>query len=138
MHVVLASGSPRRRSLLESVGISLDVRPPKVDETLLEGESPADAVKRLAELKAEAVSARDAETVLAADTVVALDGTVFGKPADRGEAIAMLDRLSGARHDVWTGWCVGPGPALARGRGLHQRQLPSAHHRRDRGLYRFW
>lgn len=110
MDLVLASGSPRRRSLLESVGARLVIRPPEVDETLLPAEAPAAAVERLARMKADVIAAEaEQQTVLAADTVVALGPTIFGKPTDRADAIAILNQLSGVRHEVWTGWCVRQG-----------------------------
>jgi septum formation protein len=115
MKLVLASASPRRRSLLESVGVEVLVQPPDVDETLEEGESPEAAVVRLARSKAHAVAAEANQVVLAADTVVALGPVIFGKPADREEAITILNRLSAARHDVWTGWCVRRGGEVLAG-----------------------
>lgn len=101
--LVLASGSPRRRQILESLGLAFDVRPPDVDETLGPGEEATAAVRRLAEEKAAAVDAAPDELVLAADTIVVLDGELLGKPADPREAAAMLARLAGRSHLVITG-----------------------------------
>lgn len=103
--LVLASASPRRRQLLASIGLPAEVRPVDLDETALPNE-PADAyVRRLAEAKARA-RAHAGEVVLAADTVVAADGLLLGKPADAEDAAAMLRRLSGRQHQVLTGLAV--------------------------------
>ena len=110
--MILASGSPRRREILEDLGISPIVRPADVDETPLEGESPTHLVERLARAKAEACAADlpaelAGQTVLAADTIVWREGGhVLGKPADDAEARAMLEELSGATHHVSTGVCL--------------------------------
>ena len=99
--LVLASASPRRRALLERLGLAPDVRPTDADETW-----PAlpvgPAAEAVAMRKAEAVDAPGA-LVLAADTVVVLDGDVLGKPADEAHARATLARLSGRTHHVTTG-----------------------------------
>jgi septum formation protein len=104
--ILLASASPRRSDLLRQAGVAHEVRPVDVDETRLDGEDPAAYVLRLAEAKASALwsglSSGQRAPVLAADTTVALDGEVFGKPSDRGEALAMLSRLSGRTHEVHT------------------------------------
>jgi septum formation protein len=99
MRFVLASQSPRRRWLLASVGLEFDVRPADVDETPHPGEAPDAYAARVALDKARAV---EAEVVLAADTVVALDGTILTKAWSEPEAIAMLRRLSGRTHYVHT------------------------------------
>src|SRR5688572_399544 len=106
--VVLASASPRRRALLEQLGIACEVIPADVDETPLPGELPAALATRLAHAKAEAGRQRDggARTVLGADTVVALGTTVFGKPADRADAVRMLTALGGREHQVFTAVAV--------------------------------
>jgi septum formation protein len=77
-----------------------------VDETALEGETPVELVKRLAELKASSINHTNSELVLAADTVVCLDGKPIGKPTDKQHCIDMLMGLSGRSHDVVTGVCV--------------------------------
>jgi len=108
----LASGSPRRRALLEQIGVPHVVRAADIDETALPGESPADYVRRLALGKSLAVRALGvALPVLAADTVVVVDGELLGKPADEDAGVAMLERLSGRTHRVLTA------VALARARG---------------------
>ncbi len=115
--LVLASASPRRRELLSGLGLDFEVRPTDVDETVLAGESPAEHVQRLAEAKAvmaaEAAASSSAdggELVLAADTVVVVDGEILGKPRDDADARRMLERLSGHGHEVLTGVAV-RGPA---------------------------
>ncbi|HVS03721.1 MAG TPA: Maf family protein, partial [Thermoanaerobaculia bacterium] len=104
-HLVLASASPRRRELLAGLGLAVAVRPAAVDERLLPGEEAAAHVERLAREKAEAVAAAG-ELVVAADTVVTLDGEVLGKPADAADARAMLRRLQGREHRVLSGVAV--------------------------------
>lgn len=101
--LVLASGSPRRRQLLALLRVPFTVVVPEVDEAPLLGESPESLVRRLALAKAEAVAG---EVVLAADTIVDIDGDVLGKPGDDDEARAMLTRLSGRSHWVHTGVAV--------------------------------
>jgi len=99
----LASASPRRRQLLEQLGLRFEVAVADVDETPLPGEAPADYVLRLARAKAEAVARRlgsPAAPVLAADTAVVLETAILGKPRDREDGLAMLARLSGRRHQV--------------------------------------
>ena len=105
--LVLASASPRRRALLEQLGIPLRIDPAHLDENVRPGE-PADRyVLRLAREKAEAVRGRHPDdTVLAADTSVVLDGAVLGKPASPDEAVQMLRRLSGRTHQVMTAVAV--------------------------------
>ena len=105
--LVLASGSPRRRELLERAGVPLVIDPAHVDETLRSGETPPDYALRLAREKAATVAARHSPAwVLGADTVVVLDGEVLGKPDDAGQARAMLTRLAGRVHQVLTATCL--------------------------------
>ena len=105
--MILASGSPRRVELLRAAGFVFEVRPPGVDERVLPGEDPAAHVIRLAREKAQQAGCGHPDTVvLAADTVVVIDGLVLGKPADDEDAVAMLRRLSGRTHDVLTGVAV--------------------------------
>lgn len=101
--LILASGSPRRRDILTALGLAFEVRPPDVDETLRPGEGAAAAARRLAERKATAVEADPDALVLAADTIVVLDGELLGKPTGPNDAIAMLGRLAGRSHEVITG-----------------------------------
>ena len=104
--LVLASGSPRRRDILTTLGLQFDVRRPDVDETLRPGEKADSAARRLAEEKATAVEADPDELVIAADTIVVLDGELLGKPSGPEEAAVMLGRLAGRCHDVITGLAV--------------------------------
>jgi septum formation protein len=109
--VYLASASPRRRELLEQIGVAYVVRPADIPETPNPDELPRAYVQRVAQAKAAAVWARigDAETrrpVLAADTAVVVDGSILGKPRDRADAMSMLERLSGRQHEVWTAVAV--------------------------------
>ena len=99
----LASQSPRRRDLLWQIGVPHKVMAARVDESLLPGESPGDYVERLALEKAMTVrNGGERLPVLAADTAVVLDGTVYGKPVDRADALGMLGKLSGRTHQVLT------------------------------------
>lgn len=101
--VLLASASPRRRELLERVGLALEVVPADVDESPLPGESAEDYVVRVAADKAHAVhSSRRDRVVLAADTAVVLDGVPLGKPVDDEHALDLLERLAGRDHQVLT------------------------------------
>lgn len=109
--IILASASPRRRELLDQIGIPCTVMPVDIDESLLPGETPEEHVQRLAVEKAAACVDRlgaDAESVpvLGADTIVVLEGEVMGKPDDEAHARAMLTRLSGREHCVITAVCV--------------------------------
>ncbi|MEO8196536.1 MAG: Maf family protein [Thermoanaerobaculia bacterium] len=100
--LVLASASPRRRALLADLDLAFTVRPPHTDESPRPFERPADLVSRLALEKAQALIA-PGELVLAADTIVVIDNEILGKPADEADARAMLARLSGRDHEVYTG-----------------------------------
>lgn len=102
----LASTSPRRREILESLGLDFTVQSVDIDESAISGESALELVLRLAVGKAAASQCSDAVCVLAADTVVVLDEQVLGKPRHEADAIEMLMRLSGRRHSVLTGVAV--------------------------------
>ena len=104
--LILASASPRRREILQAAGIPHTVRVAAIPEIRREGEKVVDFVRRLAEEKARAVQLAPGEIVLAADTVVALDDLVFGKPANEQDAARMLRALSGRSHSVYTGICL--------------------------------
>lgn len=110
MPLILASASPRRRDLLSSAGVSFTVSPADVDESVHPGEAPAAYALRVAVEKARRGDA--AAAVLAADTVVDLDGAVLGKPADAAEAAATLRRLSGRVHRVHTAVVLRIGDAI--------------------------
>lgn len=117
--IVLASSSPRRREILASLGLEFGVRAADVDERLRPGESPFDAAERLAREKAAAAGAgADGALVVAADTLVVLDGQALGKPRDRADARRMLSALAGRTHDVVTGVALARHGRLACGREL--------------------
>ena len=102
----LASQSPRRAALLQQIGVDFEVLPVSVDETMAVDEAPGNYARRLAMEKAQAgwcaLPPRRQRPVLGADTIVIAAGTVMGKPADRQQAIAMLQALSGSTHEVIT------------------------------------
>lgn len=120
----LASTSPRRRELLQQIGLEFKVLKVSVDETALEEESPAEYVARLAVAKAMAAMelAGGDDIVLAADTTVVCDGMIIGKPLNFGEAEAIWCRLSGRSHQVMTG------VALARGERISHRVVVTEVH----------
>ena len=103
--LVLASASPRRKALLEQIGLSFSVQPVDIDETPLPGEDPGHYVERLARTKAETgisqIHDNDA-LVLGSDTTVVCDGVILGKPQDRDQGLSMLRQLSGRSHKVMT------------------------------------
>ncbi len=107
--LVLASASPRRRELLARLGLRFDVRPVDIAEDAGTSKDPQIVARRLARAKAEAARLADEHApILAADTVVALDGRIFGKPADDDEAREMLRTLRGRTHQVVTAVAVMP------------------------------
>ena len=105
MKLILASASPRRAEILRDAGVSFTVVSSAVDETPYPGEAPVALVQRLADVKADLVAARAVgpAIVIAADTVVVLDGQVLGKPRSTDDARHMLEQLSGRTHSVHTG-----------------------------------
>jgi septum formation protein len=111
--LILASGSPRRRELLERVGFALDVRPADIDETERPGEDPAAYVARLARAKVDAVPRAPGAWALAADTTVTIDGAILGKADSDDDARRMLGALSGRTHRVTTAFCLS-GPDAGR------------------------
>lgn len=105
--IILASGSPRRVEIMNSVGWEFTKDVPDIDESELDGEEPAAYVQRLAKGKAEAVALRHPHsTILAADTTVVIDGSIIGKPVDLDDARRMIRMLSGRWHEVLTGVAV--------------------------------
>ncbi len=106
---VLASRSPRRQFLLQGLGWSFDVRPTEIDETPVEGESAIDCARRLAETKARACDGNYNEIIIAADTLVAHDHALLGKPQGQSQAVEMLQRLSGRCHQVVSGVAIRKG-----------------------------
>lgn len=107
--LTLASASPRRRELLTTLGLSFDVRPADVDESVLPGEAPSAYVRRMAETKLSAALAGAAGEafVLASDTVVVLGGRILGKPVDDEEGVAMIRALAARTHEVRTAVALG-------------------------------
>jgi septum formation protein len=104
---ILASASPRRRALLRQIGLSFRVIPSRVEEVNRSAMEPRRHALHWATVKAEEVAHRyPDEWVLGADTIVVLEGTVLGKPADDPAAARMLSRLSGRGHEVITGLCL--------------------------------
>lgn len=104
MMLILASSSPRRRELLDLLGVDYRPVPVELDETILLDEEPDQAVLRLAIAKAESATRHHPGSwVIGADTVVAIDGRILGKPADEADARRMLGDLSGKTHAVYTG-----------------------------------
>ena len=104
-NLILASGSPRRKLLLEQLGIIFGVEPSDVDESLVTGEAPEMYVTRLSEKKAQTVAGKynSEAVILAADTTVVLHGNIMGKPESKEHGLKMLNELSETRHDVLTG-----------------------------------
>ncbi|MTI58732.1 MAG: septum formation inhibitor Maf [Firmicutes bacterium] len=102
--IILASASPRRGELLNRLGFDFTIVPSKIDEDRFQGLAPAEMVEKLAANKARKVAVLVEDTVvIAADTVVVLNDEVLGKPADEKEACAMLNKLQGEKHAVYTG-----------------------------------
>lgn len=106
MKIVLASGSPRRKEIMKNAGYDFEVKTSSADEALPDNITPDEAVKYLAEIKGDAVEVDENTLVVSADTVVALDGKILGKPKDENDAFSMLSLLSGRMHNVFTGVCV--------------------------------
>jgi septum formation protein len=104
--LLLASASPRRRELLERVGLPFAVQAADLDESPLPAEEPARYVARIAKAKAAAIARAPRQWILAADTTVTIDGDILGKPATASEATAMLMRLVGRTHAVLTGFAI--------------------------------
>ena len=119
MKLILGSQSPRRRELLERMGLEFTVLTAEIDETKYETEDPEESVCRICREKAYAVAKRlsadncplstvNCQLVLTADTIVVLDGKIMGKPHDEAEARAMLRALSGREHAVYTAFTLLP------------------------------
>ena len=102
--IILASGSPRRRDLLAGLGLSFEVVPADIDESILDGETPDALVARLSKGKARAVAEiHEDALIIAADTVVVLDGEILGKPENSEENRTFIERLAEREHIVYTG-----------------------------------
>jgi septum formation protein len=120
--IVLASGSPRRRDLLEGLGWDFETAVSDVDESALPGETPEALCVRLAEAKASAVAesrnlvhSHENTLVIGADTIVLVDGSVLGKPRDKLDSVSMVRRLQGRAHEVLTGLVLIWGKTVMRG-----------------------
>ena len=102
--MILASSSPRRRELLNQIGVDFRIIVADIDETIREGECARDYVCRMAREKALEVHRHDSVTVpvLGADTTVVVNGSILGKPVDREDAIRLLENLSARTHEVWS------------------------------------
>ena len=108
--VILASQSPRRRELLTLIGITHEVHPADVNESVFPDEAPVPHCERLAREKAHTLAVLHPEAVvIGSDTIVVIDGDILGKPGNRAEAIAMVTRLSGRTHTVFTAVAVAHG-----------------------------
>lgn len=115
MQIILASSSPRRKELLGNIGFrDFRIVKPEFDESAVTAEDPGDLVEALSRGKAAAAAALldPDDLIIAADTVVVLDGTVLGKPADAADAVRMLTALSGRHHQVYTGVTVRRGETV--------------------------
>lgn len=108
MRIILASSSPRRKELMERMGLDFMIRTVPTDETMKKDGKPYDEVADVSRRKAYAVQSlcTDEDIIVAADTIVVCDGTIMGKPHDAGNAVDMLRRLSGREHQVMTGLTV--------------------------------
>lgn len=106
MSLILASQSPRRQQLLGQMGLSFQVKIADIDETMDPGLSAREAVAEVSARKARAVEAERGDVIVAADTIVVVDGRVLGKPHSEDEAKKMLRLLSGRTHQVMTGLTV--------------------------------
>ncbi len=122
LRVILASASPRRRDLLDLIGIKHEVIPANIDESIRGGESPREHAERLAREKASAVAGRDPNVIaigdliaVGADTIVLIDGKILGKPANSVDAGTMLRLLSGRVHTVVTAVAVARGGKVCSG-----------------------
>lgn len=108
MKIILASKSPRRRLLLEQLGLDFEIIPSHEDESRIQEKNPEELVRKLAGLKASSVAKnlQGENLVIGADTLVCLDGKAIGQPRDEDDAKNMLRTLSGKTHEVFTGLCL--------------------------------
>lgn len=108
--IILASGSPRRKELLEKLGLEFEVIKSDVDESVIDITSPKRLVAKLAELKAEDIANRENvvsdNLIISADTIVAYKNEILGKPKDDLDAMRMLKMLNNKKHQVYTGMCI--------------------------------
>jgi len=117
MDIYLASGSPRRRTLLENAGFHVHIIQASICEDPIENESPEDLVKRLAQEKVQAAFSKAMHPwlIVGGDTIVELEGEILCKPSSREDAIDMLQKLSGKCHRVLSGYCVGTAEKIVYG-----------------------
>ena len=108
MKLILASKSPRRKEILETMGVSFEIDVADVDESVSDDFSPVEAVCEISKRKAQRIAERhgEDEIVISADTVVVIDGKIIGKPKDKEDAFCILKNLSGRTHEVYTGFTV--------------------------------
>lgn len=110
MKIILGSGSPRRKHILESLGCMVTIVPPDVDESRHDNEPPESYVLRVLHEKTGFILEQSKQAgdmvIITADTIVTIDGVILGKPVSRDDAVLMLSRLSGRTHRVITGLCV--------------------------------
>ena len=109
MKVILASKSPRRKEILETMGISFEIDVADVDESVDSTLSPVEAVCEISKRKADAVAKRheiEDVIVISADTVVVIDGKIIGKPKDEDDAFNIIKSLSARTHEVYTGFTI--------------------------------
>ena len=124
MQLILASQSPRRRDLLQLLRVPFQVKPADIDEAMDPTLPPQQEVARVSKLKAEATPREPGDVVIAADTIVVLQGKVLGKPKDKADAIGMLQALSGRDHQVMTGMTV-----LRDGKSITYTEITDVHFR---------
>ena len=106
MEIILASQSPRRKELLQLMGLDFQIQVADIDETMDKSCAPFEEVARVSAMKAQAVQAGEDAVVIAADTIVVCEGKILGKPHSEKEAADMLRLLSGKSHQVMTGFTV--------------------------------
>ncbi len=107
MQIILASGSPRRKELFSHLGLDFELTIPEVDEKVRKGETPEDFCCRISAEKAHAVARHNPDSlVIAADTIVVVEGTILGKPVDDREAFEFLRLLQDRTHEVLTGYTI--------------------------------
>ncbi len=105
--IILASGSPRRKELLEQVGINIEISPSTIDEETVSIKKPENYVKELSFLKAADISLSYPDSwILGADTIVVIGNQILGKPQSKPDAIDMLTKLNNREHSVYTGFCL--------------------------------
>lgn len=105
--LILASKSPRRKELLEQIGIKIEISPSHINEEAVSIKNPEEHVKKLSFLKAKDVALLYPDTwILGADTIVVIQDQIIGKPQSKPDAVAMLNKLNNCKHSVYTAFCV--------------------------------